>query len=377
MKFIVPKYYKEFKCIADKCKHNCCTEGWEIDIDSNTAELYKKMPGEWGEKIRQNVEFGETTHFKLNEKHTCPFLNDKHLCDVYLNLGDKYMCQICNDHPRYFEWFEDIKEGGVGLCCEEAGRLILSNNEKFSTIEEEINEDGLGNYDKNLFNFFKEKRAKLINYLDDTLSINTALKNIIIYAKKLQEIIDEETLDQDEFSYFITENNEKEIHNLDEFFSDNYLGNTTKINIENFKNILDFFINLEANNKNWTNYLEKNTEKIQYYFAEKNEFLNNYPEIKKYLKNISIYFIWRYFIKATFDGDVFSRINLMVSSILIIEFLFYCEYRDLGAFNLNTAIEVVRKYSEEVEYSDDNVQALADSSYELDIFSAENLCNLL
>ena len=39
MKEVFPNYYKKFKCIADKCKHNCCI-GWEIDIDNDTLEFY-------------------------------------------------------------------------------------------------------------------------------------------------------------------------------------------------------------------------------------------------------------------------------------------------------------------------------------------------
>ena len=31
MKLYAPKYYNEFKCIADKCTHSCCV-GWEIDM---------------------------------------------------------------------------------------------------------------------------------------------------------------------------------------------------------------------------------------------------------------------------------------------------------------------------------------------------------
>ena len=42
MRVIVPEYYKEFKCIASKCKNNCCI-GWEIDIDKDTYELYKSF----------------------------------------------------------------------------------------------------------------------------------------------------------------------------------------------------------------------------------------------------------------------------------------------------------------------------------------------
>ena len=43
MKLFAPEYYKDFVCIADRCKHSCCV-GWEIDVDKDTLEKYKKHP---------------------------------------------------------------------------------------------------------------------------------------------------------------------------------------------------------------------------------------------------------------------------------------------------------------------------------------------
>ena len=43
MKFRIPKYYKQFHCIADKCKDSCCSAGWEIDIDEESLNLYKSV----------------------------------------------------------------------------------------------------------------------------------------------------------------------------------------------------------------------------------------------------------------------------------------------------------------------------------------------
>ena len=46
MKLYAPKYYKNFKCIADKCDHSCCI-GWEIDIDSAAYAKYKELKEEY------------------------------------------------------------------------------------------------------------------------------------------------------------------------------------------------------------------------------------------------------------------------------------------------------------------------------------------
>ena len=45
MKLYAPAYYKEFACIADRCKHSCCI-GWEIDVDDDARELYDTLDGD-------------------------------------------------------------------------------------------------------------------------------------------------------------------------------------------------------------------------------------------------------------------------------------------------------------------------------------------
>ena len=73
MKIITPNYYVNFKCIADRCNHNCCI-GWEIDIDCKTAAYYAQLKGAIGEKLRANIDRKETPHFILGAEDRCPFL---------------------------------------------------------------------------------------------------------------------------------------------------------------------------------------------------------------------------------------------------------------------------------------------------------------
>ena len=130
-----PKYYQKFKCIANNCKDSCCSAGWEIDIDKDTLESYKKISGEFGEKLNKYIDTSSIPHFVLDKKGNCPFYNNEKLCEIYLTLGKDSLCNICAEHPRYYVYFEDIIEGGIGLCCEEATRIILSETSQFSTYE--------------------------------------------------------------------------------------------------------------------------------------------------------------------------------------------------------------------------------------------------
>lgn len=124
-----PDYYSKFKCIADQCKHSCCI-GWEIDIDDITLEKYNNLKGDFATKLKPNIEFEDIPHFKLDAHERCPFLNQKGLCDIITNLGEDMLCQICSDHPRFRNFYEDFEEIGLGLCCEAAAKIILTQKEK-------------------------------------------------------------------------------------------------------------------------------------------------------------------------------------------------------------------------------------------------------
>ena len=64
MKLIAPNYYPAFRCIADKCRHSCCI-GWEIDIDTDTREKYRRVPGEFGARLNAAIEDGEVSCFRM------------------------------------------------------------------------------------------------------------------------------------------------------------------------------------------------------------------------------------------------------------------------------------------------------------------------
>ena len=140
MKLIAPDYYPRFRCIADKCSHSCCI-GWEIDIDPDTREKYRGIAGSFGARLNAAIEDGgETSSFRLGEGERCPMLNANGLCDLITELGEEHLCQICADHPRFRSYFSDRTEIGLGLCCEEAARLILTRETPMALIT--LEDDG-------------------------------------------------------------------------------------------------------------------------------------------------------------------------------------------------------------------------------------------
>lgn len=127
MLFVVPDYYDDFHCIAGQCRHSCCI-GWEIDIDEECFGYYSGIKGEIGRELREKTSAEPMPHFILGENERCPFLNESGLCRLILNLGEDSLCDICREHPRFYNEFSDRTEAGLGLCCEEAVRLLLEGD---------------------------------------------------------------------------------------------------------------------------------------------------------------------------------------------------------------------------------------------------------
>lgn len=352
MKLRTPEYFKEFHCIADKCK-DCCCIGWEIDIDDKTADIYSKIPGKFGEKLRKNITFDKTKSFILDKHERCPFLNNKNLCEIFINLGQNNLCEICTEHPRYYEWFNGIKEGGIGLCCEEAARIILSQNKKFNTCEIEIPFESADEYDSGFYLYLCNSRNKIISYLDNTsLPFNLRIRNVLWYAYAIQENIDNNSLNDVDISV------------------------VNSYSQSNLQPVLEFFLTLEPFDTNWIPYLRDCINLYNNSLSKIKNFEISHHEIFKFLQNISIYFIWRYFLKGVFDEDVLSKVKLMVVSVAVIKYLFFCKWLKTGNLTFNDCSEIAKNYSKEIEYSEDNLSALVDAYYELDCFSVENLIGL-
>lgn len=141
MKLLAPKYFNDFKCIADKCTHSCCV-GWEIDIDESTLEKYSSYKGNYCDNIKKSIEISDTPHFILEKSERCPHLNKHGLCKIIINAGKDYLCDICREHPRFYNYTNHGKEVGLGMSCEEACRVILNSDNYGEMIElEEIDEE--------------------------------------------------------------------------------------------------------------------------------------------------------------------------------------------------------------------------------------------
>ena len=96
-----PDYCQDFKCKAGDCVHTCCA-GWVIGIDKDSLARFKADPDVTC-KIKDGC-------FVLEEDGRCPFLRDDNLCEMIIRHGENYLCDICKEHPRFYNEFDDHTE---------------------------------------------------------------------------------------------------------------------------------------------------------------------------------------------------------------------------------------------------------------------------
>ena len=120
---VYPDFYDEFHCLASLCRHSCCV-GWEIDVDAETLAYYNTLEGPLGKELRESIAREPAPLFRLTAEERCPFLRPDGLCRLILTLGEDSLCDICALHPRFYNELPGRLEMGLGLCCEEAARLL-------------------------------------------------------------------------------------------------------------------------------------------------------------------------------------------------------------------------------------------------------------
>ena len=287
MKLYAPKYYKNFKCIADKCKHSCCI-GWEIDIDVETMKKYRSLSSGYGREIAKSIEDGEAPHFILAEHDRCPHLDENGLCRIITNCGEGYLCHICREHPRFYNDTPYGKEVGVGMACEEACRLILSSDE-YSVIEE-----------------IEDIDLEEEPYCFDAIELREE-----IYA----------ILSDSSVSY------EQRLHAIAEKYEISLFG-VSKETIESLE------------------YLDESHREM---FSEFSCEAEAPHDLAKHLERALAYFIYRHCTEAVDEKDFCARLGLaLFCERLIASILPQCQ----------SIFEAARIVSEEIEYSEDNTEAI-------------------
>lgn len=330
MKKYIPDYYKEFQCIAGKCKDNCCI-GWDIMIDEESYEKYKTVKTPFKARLDQGICHGEEPQFHLDDQKRCAFLNDQNLCDIYIELGEEALCEICTQHPRFHNEYGHILQSGLGIACEEAARLILEEAD-FHLEEVDINtkEVEFDEWAEELMQI-EIRLLNLVNKKD--VSINERIDKVYDLAAAYQEQLNiTGELSKDLLKKEISSN-----HILETMQQKDYL-----------KGWFDFYENLDYMDKDFYEIVKKSKECIS-------DVILQSKENASYIERLISYFIYRHFIKSYEDDNFLGKIKFAILSCLMIECMNeYCRKYQL-TFD---SIDIAKMYSKEIEYSEENMDEI-------------------
>ena len=322
---VKPDFYDRFKCIADKCTDSCCI-GWEIDVDDAALEKYNEINTEFGNEIRSQIMKSEdgSNCFRLCGNERCPFLNEKNLCKIIINCGEDYLCDICREHPRFYEWFVGVTECGLGLSCEEVCRILLENEEPFSLVEESDGEE-------------------IVLETQEDVAESDMYVFLSAFREKLFEILfDKESAFEDKLV--------KVLSKTEAFCQE-------KIKIRNYKNSLELYKKTEPIDDSWTIFINALSENYESILKSEKEFQVKTNGDMLYSK-ILAYIIYRHFIKAAFDSSIKERICFAVEGVRFIRLCDMKTYYEKGELTLKDRIENLKNWSKQIEYSDENTELL-------------------
>lgn len=354
MKQYQPTYMRDFHCIAHRCKDNCCI-GWEITVDAQTAARYDAVGGSFGERLRAAMTKDSPRCFRTDERERCPFLNERNLCDIILEMGERALCQICTDHPRFYNWYPDRKECGLGLCCEEAARLILT--QPMTLSESEISPETADAFDPQLLDCLRSAREIIILQLQDTTQpLYHQLSRLVIFTDKLQSRADNGNLTLPDWESAPA---------------------AAACPPRNAAELPEFLCTLESMDKGWHPYLQDCIRHLPEIHNGLPAFRRQFPEAEGYLRNIAVYFIWRYFVNGAAEGEFLSYSKLAAAAVLLCECFFCFGWLQGITPDIRHCAGWAKQLSKEIEYAEENLNALLDATYSLPCLETHSLSEAL
>ena len=308
MLMVYPDYYLDFSCAADRCRHSCCI-GWEIDIDPDSLARFQAVEGPMGQRLKDTIALEEEPHFILGDGERCPFLNAKGLCDLVLYGGEDILCQICTDHPRYRNFLPGRTEIGVGLCCEAVGQLILSRKESVRLVF--------------------------------TGTLEEPNPEADVYILLRQEALE------------IAQDRNRSLTERENALLDRFGGWIPDLTPSQWAEV---YLDLERLEESWTVLLKTLQDHGDH--LDMDGFVHHMKGRKEEYEQLLVYFLYRHFLNAYEDGDVGSKVSFAVLSTRMIFLLGALQWTRKGTFTLEDQVDFARQYSAEIEYSQDNLDAL-------------------
>lgn len=316
-----PDYCPRFRCIADKCSDTCC-RGWEICIDEASLERYRQVDGDIGRRLKESIITDDDgAHFVLSDDGRCPFLNSKNLCDLYIALGEYALCGICTDHPRFRSFLSDRTEIGVGLCCEAAAKIILTEEKPLHIVPE--------------VPFSENKLEKAVLQIRGMLFKLCESGDPFVALRKCCALaIDAQDMLAD-----------GDLSGISELY-DSFSGYSYAVEELSGNEVLSVLKAMESISPEWDEMIKKlSAGRYNTDFSADTELLR-----------LAEYFIFRHFPEALSDGDIVSKAYFAYFAVFAVKMFWGAYLYEKQTLSLSDKINGAKLFSKGAEYSEENMQ---------------------
>ena len=353
----------------------------------------------------------ENSTFRQDKQKRCAFLDKDNLCDMYKNLGEDSLCKTCREYPRHTEEFEGVREITLSISCPEVARILMERKTPviFHSYEkpEEMETEDYEDFDLFLYSILENAREEMLKILQNRemrLQERTIL--VLGMAHDMQGRINRQEMfacdevvckytGEKAYKYVETylqqhsRNSDwrvfpKEASLALELFQKLYelellreewdvllretqeaLFYPTKVFVQRKAEIPKRIWNIGKSRKSGntttlnqkTSQLLVSKEHFLQYRQAFEEWKTEHPEIEIHLEQLLVYFLFTYFVGAVYDGQVFAKAQMAVYCTWMIELLWMGRWlRNGKKLEQEEMIELVYRFSREVEHSDDNLE---------------------
>lgn len=145
-KWLMPMYYKDFKCKCEKCRHTCC-HSWKIPVSQD--EYFKLIGMECSEELHNKIEVAFEDpkipspncykYISFNWLGECK-LNEGGLCMLHAKAGEDKLPKICRLYPRSLKKVNGQLIASCSSSCEAVVEMLYKAN-SLDMVEDYLDEE--------------------------------------------------------------------------------------------------------------------------------------------------------------------------------------------------------------------------------------------
>lgn len=366
MKYTVPDYYHKFQCIASECPATCCA-GWQIVIDKKMLKKYGAFKGPFGSRLANSISWEDGTFEQYSGR--CAFLNEKNLCDIYLEAGPDMLCQTCRKYPRHMEEFDNEREISLSLSCPVVARMLVSRETpvRFLSGEDQRREREDGAFDFFLYSALQDCRKVMLTVLQDRRQpIKFRMAKVLALGHDVQNRINARKIFEIEA---LLERYQR--RDADALLLEKLNGMEGKGRMEDRRALLSLLDELEVLDDSWKEQLkiyreflygngdsayEKSRTAVRELWAQQE---TNWMDTES--EQLMVYFLFTYFCGAVYDGEALAQVKMAVVSTWILRELEVAAQIGWGMaqpIDLEDRARIAWRYSRELEHSDENLNTM-------------------